>query len=109
MSKKTQKLDETAWKSVAPGLVQKSKLQNFRIAKPKLRRILECEICASEYPKVDWMKLISKMNDEAKKNGHSTELYEHWLNNRDGTSHGHFQTLTVEDVQEMWDSTVTLG
>jgi hypothetical protein len=98
-----QMFDETAWKIHESVMRRRFKRGKIIITKSKLRRALECEICAKDYPNDDWKALISKMIDDAKKNGHSTELYAHWLNNRDGKSHGHFQTLTIEDVHDMFD------
>ncbi|MEQ1890139.1 MAG: hypothetical protein ABL951_13325 [Alphaproteobacteria bacterium] len=103
MPRKNPKFDEMAWKTAEQALVQIFKRQNTNITKAKLRRSLKCEICAKEHPKVDWKKLISKMIDEAKKQGHSTELYEHWLNTRRSSPHIHSQIFTLGDVEDLFE------
>lgn len=113
---KNQKFDETVWSAVAMnlGLWFKSKKKGG-VSKRNLRKSLECEICAEwfflglGFNQESWRKLISILIDLAKKHGYSTELFEHWLNNRDGTSHGHFLTLTPQEVQEMFETAFPKG
>ena len=109
---KNPKFDETAWNAYAKELLTRLKSEGkVDMSKRDLRKSLECEPCANWHGlNQDFRKkLILRLILQAKKDGYSTELFEHWLNNPNPTSHGHSLTLAPQEVQEMFETAFPKG
>ena len=107
---KNQKFYEMAWNAYAKDLIAEIKSEKTcrisigRISKNVLRNTLECDICARAYfqgtNQEYWKKKISRLIDQAKKDGYSAELFECWLNNRDSSPHDS-HLLTQQEAHEV--------
>lgn len=116
-SQKTPKFDETAWNAYAKDLIAEIKSKKIcrisigRISKSVLRETLECEICAQAYfrgtNQESLKKRISRLIDQAKKDGYSTELFEYWLNNRHSPHDYH--SLTPQELHEVFETAFLKG